>query len=192
MNKREVCAKHASFFYFAFVVVKNNDNIWIVIKKVGVNKMKWVPQDIETYITAKEYVDTAIIPLYAVSVGEDMKQSAASAEFITLLTNHLERQFTGRLLLFPPFTYLKNEEREKSVTTLQEWEKTISQGSFKHLFYITSDIDWRNREEELNGSLIWLPTLPLEQMNNSQKMEMIDSQVKQLFVLFTQKWHENE
>jgi hypothetical protein len=172
--------------------VKNNDNIWIVIKKVGVNKMKWVPQDIETYITAKEYVDTAIIPLYSVSVGEDMKQSAASAEFITLLTNHLERQFTGRLLLFPPFTYLKNEEREKSVTTLQEWEKTISQGSFKHLFYITSDIDWRNREEELNGSLIWLPTLPLEQMNNSQKMEMIDSQVKQLFVLFTQKWHENE
>ncbi|MEO2076400.1 MAG: YpiF family protein [Bacillus sp. (in: firmicutes)] len=154
--------------------------------------MKWVPKDIETYITAKEYVDTAIIPLYSVSVGEDMKQSAAAAEFITLLTNHLERQFTGRVLLFPPFTYLKKEEGENSLTALQEWEKSIFQGSIKYVFYITSDFEWRSREGELNGSMIWLPTLPLEHMTDSQKMEMIDSQAKQLFVLFTQKWHENE
>lgn len=154
--------------------------------------MKWVPKDIETYITAKEYVDTAIIPLYSVSVGEDMKQSAAAAEFITLLTNHLERQFTGRVLLFPPFTYLKKEEGENCLTALQEWEKSIFQGSIKYVFYITSDFEWRSREGELNGSMIWLPTLPLEHMTDSQKMEMIDSQAKQLFVLFTQKWHENE
>ncbi|MDQ1145264.1 hypothetical protein QE429_002091 [Bacillus sp. SORGH_AS 510] len=154
--------------------------------------MKWVPKDIETYITAKEYVDTAIIPLYSVSVGEDMKQSAAAAEFITLLTNHLERQFTGRVLLFPPFTYLKKEEGEISLAALQEWEKSVFQGSMKYVFYITSDLEWRSREGELKGSMIWLPTLPLEHMTDSQKMEMIDSQAKQLFVLFTQKWHENE
>ena len=26
--------------------------------------MKWIPQDIETYLNAKEYVDTAVIPLF--------------------------------------------------------------------------------------------------------------------------------
>ncbi|MFL6555853.1 MAG: DUF2487 family protein, partial [Bacillus sp. (in: firmicutes)] len=59
--------------------------------------MKWTPQDIETYLNAKEYVDTAVVPILAVSVGGEMKQSATVAEFITLLTGHLERQFTGRL-----------------------------------------------------------------------------------------------
>ena len=38
--------------------------------------MKWIPQDIETYLNAKEYVDTAVIPLFSISFGDDMKQSA--------------------------------------------------------------------------------------------------------------------
>ena len=32
-------------------------------------RMKWIPQDIETYLNAKEYVDTAVIPLFSVSFG---------------------------------------------------------------------------------------------------------------------------
>ncbi|MBO0958164.1 YpiF family protein [Neobacillus sp. MM2021_6] len=154
--------------------------------------MKWIPKDIETYLNAKEYVDTAVVPLYSVSVGGEMKQSAANAEFITLLTSHLERQFTGRILLFPPFTYLKNGDNEKVMSDLLKWERDISDSECKHIFYITSELDWRTHEQKLGGSLIWLPSLPLEQMNDSQKMEMIDSQVKQLLILFTQKWHENE
>ncbi|QCJ45253.1 DUF2487 family protein [Bacillus sp. S3] len=153
--------------------------------------MKWIPQDIETYLKAKEYVDTAVVPLYSVSVGGEMKQSAATAEFITLLASHLERQFTGRILLYPPFTYLKNDNNEKILNDLLKWEENIAEGEFKHIFYITSELDWRMHEDKLGGSLIWLPSLPLEHMNDSQKMEMIDSQVKQLLSLFTQKWHEN-
>ncbi|WP_312475774.1 YpiF family protein [Neobacillus sp.] len=160
------------------------------MQKVG-GKMKWIPQDVETYLNAKEYVDTAVIPIYSVSVGGDMKQSAAMAEFITLLTSHLERQFTGRLLLFPPFTYLKVEKTEKVLGDLQIWEENIVNSEFKHIFYITTEIEWRTHENEVDGSLIWLPSLPLENMSDSQKMEMIDSQVKQLLILFTQKWHEN-
>jgi len=154
--------------------------------------MKWIPQDIETYLNAKEYVDTAVLPLYSVSVGGEIKQSAATAEFITLLTGHLERQFTGRILLFPPFTYLKDEKSEKVLSDLVKWEENIAKSEFKHVFYITSELDWRMHEEKLGGSLIWLPSLPLEHISDSQKIEMIDSQVKQLLNLFTQQWHENE
>lgn len=152
--------------------------------------MKWIPGEVETYLQAKEYVDTAVVPIYSVSVGGDMKQSAAAAEFINLLTAHLERQFTGRMLLFPPFTYLKNVDTEKVLWDLQNWESNILEAEFKHVFYITSDLDWRALENRLKGSLIWLPALPLEQMNDSQKITMIDSQVKQLLSFFTQKWHE--
>jgi hypothetical protein len=153
--------------------------------------MKWVSKDIETYSTAKEYVDTAVIPLYSVSFGNEMKQSASSAEFITLLTTFLERQFTGRMLLVPPFTYLKSDHPEDIIQQLKKWEANIEKNEFKHIFYITSEIDWKNSEKELTGSLIWLPSLPLEHLNDSQKISMIESQVKQLLSLFTQKWHEN-
>jgi hypothetical protein len=153
--------------------------------------MKWVSKDIETYSTAKEYVDTAVIPIYSVSFGNEMKQSASNAEFITLLTTYLERQFTGRLLLVPPFTYLKSDNQEDILQQLKKWEENIEKSEFKHIFYITTEIDWKNFEKELTGSLIWLPSLPLEHLNDSQKITMVESQVKQILSLFTQKWHEN-
>ncbi|MDQ0197520.1 YpiF family protein [Neobacillus ginsengisoli] len=154
--------------------------------------MKWIPQEIETYLNAKEYVDTAVVPLYSVSFGDEMKQSAAMAEFITLLTHHLERQFTGRLLLIPPYTYLKNEKSEIVINDLKKWEENIERSEFKHIFYITCESDWKIHEDKLAGSLIWIPSIPLENMKESQKMSIIDSQVKQLLELFTRKWHENE
>ncbi len=154
--------------------------------------MKWIPQEVDTYLNAKEYVDTAVIPINSLSFGSEMKQSAATVEFITLLTAYLERQFTGRILLFPSFTYLKNETSEKVLTDLIKWEENIKKSEFKHIFYITSELDWRMHEQKLCGSLIWLPSLPLEHMSNSQKTEIIESQVKQLLTLFTQKWTESE
>ncbi|MEH7276791.1 YpiF family protein [Neobacillus vireti] len=153
--------------------------------------MKWVSKDVETYLTAKEYVDTAVIPLISVSFGNEMKQSASSTEFITLLTNYLERQFTGRLMLFPPFTFLKSDDLEDVFGKLKNWEANIEKNDFKYIFYITSDSDWKKYEKKLTGPLIWLPSLPLEHLNDSQKVSMIESQVKQLLSLFTQKWHEN-
>jgi hypothetical protein len=154
--------------------------------------MKWTPQDIETYLNAKEYVDTAVVPLLSVSMGGEMKQSASAGEFITLLTGYLERQFTGRLLLLPPFTYLKSKNGESTISDLKDWEADLVKGEVKHIFYITSEIDWRSWEEELTGTVIWLPSIPLEHMNESQKLSVIDSQVKQLLDLFTQKWHKNK
>lgn len=155
------------------------------------SELKWISKDIETYLGAKEYVDTAVIPLLSVSFGNEMSQSASNAEFISLLTNYLERQFTGRLVLFPPFTYLKNDNAETILTQLKNWETSIEKNDFKHIFYITSESDWKMHEDKLSGSLIWLPSLPLGSLNESQKNSMIESQVKQLLDLFTRKWHEN-
>jgi hypothetical protein len=75
---------------------------------------------------------------------------------------------------------------------LKDWEANLAKGEFQHIFYITSEIDWRTRDEELTGTVIWLPSIPLEHMDDTQKLAVIDSQVKQLLDVFTQKWRENE
>ena len=46
-----------------------------------------VPKDIETYLSAKEYVDTAVIPLYSIIIWGGNETICFNAEFITLLTN---------------------------------------------------------------------------------------------------------
>ena len=152
--------------------------------------MKWVPQDIEMVEKAKEYVDTAVVALIPVSFGESMKDSASMAESLTMQTVLLERQFTGRLLLLPQFTYLKEEGSEHAKSSLKAWHKQIQQSGFEHIFYLTSDSEWKLHEKDLGGSLLWVPALPFDQMQDSQKWAMADNQVKQLVGFFTQAWKE--
>ncbi|MEH7441688.1 YpiF family protein [Bacillus sp. JJ1122] len=152
--------------------------------------MKWVAADIEMYQKAAEYVDTAIIPLMPVSFDRDMKQSASMAEFIGILTGQLEKQFKGRIFLLPAFVYIKGHSG--NLKTLQEWEKTLLDKQFKHLFFVTSDSSWRQLENEISGTLLWLPSLPLEHMQDQQKVSIVEDQVKQLLTLFTEKWEQEE
>lgn len=152
--------------------------------------MKWVAADIEMYQKAAEYVDTAIIPLMPVSFDSDMKQSASMAEFIGILTGQLEKQFKGRIFLLPAFVYIKGHSG--NFKTLQEWEKTLLDKQFKHLFFVTSDSSWRQQENEMSGTLLWLPSLPLEHMQDQQKVSIVEDQVKQLLTLFTEKWEQEE
>ena len=152
--------------------------------------MKWVAADIEMYQKAAEYVDTAIIPLLPVSFDSDMKQSASMAEFVGILTGQLEKQFKGRIFLLPAFVYIKGHSG--NLKTLQEWEKTVLDKQFKHLFFVTSDSSWRQHENEMSGTLLWLPSLPLEHMQDQQKVSIVEDQVKQLLTLFTEKWEQEE
>ncbi|MFD2445846.1 YpiF family protein [Bacillus sp. CGMCC 1.16607] len=154
--------------------------------------MKWIPQDIEMFVNAKEYVDTIVIPLYPISFGDDVKQTANMTEFTNLLTIQLERQFKGRLILLQGFTYFKKKNLDQLISDLLEWENWLKEENFKHIFYVTSDSDWKIKEQQLGGSLIWLPALPLEHMEENQKNAILQDQVKQLLNLFTQRWRNEE
>ncbi|XJZ26035.1 YpiF family protein [Bacillota bacterium Lsc_1132] len=154
--------------------------------------MKWVAKDIKMYMKAKEYIDTAVIPLLPVSFGQDMKETASMTEFITLLSALLERQFTGRILLLPPFTYLKADENEQAVSELKNWTETVKYSGFKHVFYLTSESRWKMLEDDLDGSLLWVPALPIDQLEDFQKWSIMESQAGQLFNFFTRKWQDNE
>ncbi|MED3553627.1 YpiF family protein [Cytobacillus praedii] len=154
--------------------------------------MKWISQDIDMYIKSKEYVDTAVLPLFPVSLGDDIKQTAAMSEFISLLSIQLERQFRGRLVMLPGFSYLKSFTEDKLVNDIKLWEKELLSKGFKHVFYLTSDSSWKTIESQFEGGLIWLPSLPLEHMDEQYKNTILDDQVKQLLQLFLQKWQSGE
>lgn len=152
--------------------------------------MKWIPADIEMYKKSAEYVDTMVLPLLPVSFDEDMQQYATMTEFVSLLTGQLERQFKGRIFLLPGYSYIKNNSG--NLDALLAWEKDLLDKHFKHVFYVTSDSDWKQFEDQLNGSLLWIPSLPLDKMEDHQKVSIIEDQVNQLLTLFIRKWRENE
>ena len=154
--------------------------------------MKWIPQDIDMFLQSKEYVDTAVLPLLPVSLGNDMKQTASMCDFITMLSVQLERQFKGRILMFPGLSYLKSAPMDKLQGEVRIWASELIGSGFKHVFYVTSDSSWKAVETELQGSLIWLPSIPLEHMDEGSRNSILEDQVKQLLALFMQSWKESD
>lgn len=153
--------------------------------------MKWESKDIDVYLSAKEYVDTAVLPLIPVSFEDDMQQVVNMGEFIASLVPQLEKQFKGRILMLPGLTYLKNTHADKQLEHVNEWGEQLSRTGFKHIFFITSDGAWKPVEDRLNGSLIWIPSIPLESMEEKYKRTILENQVKQLLQIFIQRWQNN-
>ncbi|MFO1444619.1 YpiF family protein [Bacillus sp. Bva_UNVM-123] len=154
--------------------------------------MRWVTQDIEMFMKSKEYIDTAVIPLLPISFADDMKNTACSHEFISMLSVQVERQFHGRLLMLPSHTYLTSLGEEELVRNLSIWEEKLLSEGFKYIFYFTSDSLWKSHENQLKGDVLWLPSLPLEQFDESQRNSIMEDQVKQLVNLFMQKWQKED
>lgn len=162
------------------------------ISERGEIPMKWITRDMDLYLQAKEYVDTAVIPLIPVTWENDVKTTVAMGEFITILTNEMERQFKGRIILFPPFTYTALESVESRIERLTTWTSELSEKGMKYFFFVSSDSIWKQQEENLEtGSLIWLPSLPLEYVEEKYKQAMLQDQMKQLITIFMSIWQKN-
>lgn len=154
--------------------------------------MKWNNEDMDMFLQAREYVDTAVLPLFPVSFDEKSKQNAGMTEFIQILSLQLERKFKGRMVLLPGMIYAKSAGEEELAASLQKWEKEFFDNGFKYVFYLTSDIDCKKVENIIRGSLIWLPSLPIMQMDERTRSTILEDQVAQLVEIFVQKWKTTE
>lgn len=154
--------------------------------------MKWTMEDIDMFEKAKEYVDTIILPLLPIDLGGQMKKAAEMTEYISILSLHLENRFKGRLILLPGFSYFKSKQGDKLVDELLEWERELLASGFKHVFYLTADGDWKMHEHLLEGSLLWFPTIPLQQMEQQFRNTILEDQVNQVHSLFLKKWQISE
>lgn len=150
--------------------------------------MNWNARDIELYLQEKDYIDTAVIPLLPLSLGNELKSTVEKGEFIQLLSFHLERQFKGRMLFFPPFSYFTDIEKEKRVMFLRNWVENIKEGGFKYTFFLTADSDWKEMESLIPKTLLYVPSVPLEHLNDSYKHTIMEEQVKSLLTKVVQGW----
>lgn len=153
--------------------------------------MNWNGKDISTFIQQKEYMDTIILPLVPVTFEEGMKDAGSQYEFIQLLAMLLEKQFKGRILLLPAFSYLKDLPAESKLEDLKRWTSEIKSAGFKHVFLLTSDSEWKLSESHIEGSLIWVPAVPLEHMDDSYKYSLIEDQAKQFVNIIVHNWQQN-
>ena len=148
--------------------------------------MKWTAKDLDMYMQSKEYVDTVLIPLVPLSFKGQMKQTGSMNEFLTILSLEIEKQMKGRILLLPTFHYL-SDEMDK-VERLKRWANEVKENNFEHVFFLSSDFEWKKEERELENNLVWIPAIPLEGLEIEQAREMINQQVLQILDIFSYNW----
>ncbi|MFE5427271.1 MULTISPECIES: YpiF family protein [Bacillaceae] len=148
--------------------------------------MKWTAKDLDMYMQSKEYVDTVLIPLVPLSFKGQMKQSGSMNEFLTILSLEIEKQMKGRILLLPTFHYI-SDEMDK-VERLKRWANEVKENDFEHVFFLTSDFEWKKEERELENNLVWIPAIPLDGLEIEQAREMINQQVLQILDIFSYNW----
>lgn len=146
--------------------------------------MNFIVKDVEKFQAQKQFIDTAIVPLVQLDLSDNgMKQSSSASEYLMTLTNFIEQQFKGRLLLLPPFSYTRGTKSDKIPETM---EKELKEAGFRAVVFITCDHSWTEYKEYLN--IIWLPAIPLESMEQSVKQRILEDQLKQVLPTFTKIW----
>jgi hypothetical protein len=146
--------------------------------------MNWTSNDMNTYLSQQDYIDTLVVPLVKVETKKDnMKTSASSTEFVMHLASLIETQFKGRMMFTPPFAYTTATDlQQMAETTLREFSDT----TFKHVFYLTTDHAWMSMA--LPGQVIWLPSIPLENMDASLRQSILEDQLRQALPIITEQW----
>lgn len=140
--------------------------------------MKWTAKDVDMYHQAKEYVDTALVPCIPIGCT-NMKAFAEMSEHTLLIANEVERQFKGRVMLFPPLTYFIHEQVQARV---HEWINMLKQTGFQHICFLTSHADIADE------SFVYVPALPLEHADESYKQKVVRQQVEQVMDALVTKW----
>ena len=144
-------------------------------------------KDVQQFQAQKDFIDTALVPLLSLDFNESqIRQSSSAAEFLMSLTSFIEQQFKGRLMLVPPFSYTDQTKTGLSVSILKE---ELQNAGFKHVMFITCDHDWTSYGEQID--VIWLPSIPLESMEQGVKKSILEDQLKQIIPILTSKWFQS-
>ncbi|WP_085992040.1 YpiF family protein [Oceanobacillus senegalensis] len=152
--------------------------------------MQWRKKDISQYLKAKEYIDTVIIPLMPIHMSDDqvIERDSFQNEVLTVFTNELERELSGRTMLIPSYHYIKKTEIENEKNRLNGWVENMKEQPFTQIFLITYDSRWKKIERELDGTLIWLPAIQTGDLQSKELQQMIREQVSQIVELIRSYW----
>jgi len=152
--------------------------------------VKWVNKDLEKYLTAKEYVDTAVIPLqpFQLSSDSNMGEDAFQLEVLSIYAQEIEKELSGRVLLTPTYFYLRTADLKEELTRLNNWIQDIQTQPFNEVFIFTFDNAWKKLEKDLAGNLLWFPGMKTGNIRTTEANTIIRNQVEQLSELIRSYW----
>ncbi|MET3682329.1 hypothetical protein ABID56_000408 [Alkalibacillus flavidus] len=153
--------------------------------------MKWIYNDIDQYVQAKEYIDTAVMALvpFAFDDDESLKKYAFQSEAMYILMSQIEKQYKGRVLLLPVYHYPKQNTLESETERLNNMiDQMHEQQPFQHTLLFTFDNKWRKQQRHLNAELIWLPAPTEGDLNQVETQQILQSQANELQTLIQDQW----
>ncbi|GAF24210.1 hypothetical protein JCM19047_4086 [Bacillus sp. JCM 19047] len=124
-----------------------------------------------------------------VSLTADIKSTIQATEFTTILSEEMERQFRGRVMLFPPFSYHDTESAEGKKERLHLWQTELEGAGFNYMILLTSDANWKQDEQALEPlQLVYVPSIALEYIEQKNRKKVMDDQMQQILPLITGLW----
>lgn len=143
--------------------------------------MKWNANDLEKYNEAKEYIDTAIVPLQKFQIENEatVVEEAFQREVLTLFSFEIEKELSGRVLLTPEFNYIPSHF-EREVERLNDWIDQLKKQPFETIILMTFDSGWNRYNKQLNGELLWLPSVQTGDISSPEMKTVLSNQIRQI------------
>jgi hypothetical protein len=111
--------------------------------------MKWELTTADQFIEAKEYIDTAIVPLIRIELGEQFKPSLKNSTWITGVASGIESKLMGRVMLFPVYSYTGLEKEEHLISNLNTYANHLQQHGFENVIFLTHNQIARSVKEHV-------------------------------------------
>lgn len=152
--------------------------------------MKWNAEDLEKYVQAKEYIDTLIIPLQPFHMVDEksLVNDAFASNILTISCDQMEAELSGRVVLSPPYSYVKSTDLEREIDRLNEWVAHVKEQPFESVFFITYDMQWKKIESSLEGHLIWLPIGKKINVQSQEAKVFVQNQVEHISEYIRSFW----
>lgn len=152
--------------------------------------MKWQQDDLAKYVTAKEYIDTILLPLhpFQLSKEDELVKHAYQSDVLSIFVDELERELSGRTMKIPPYTYLYTADKQNEMSRINTWAEDIQTQPFQYIFFITFDMGWKKYERSLHGQLLWLPVIQVEHIQDDKLKHWMRENVLQVSELIRSYW----
>lgn len=143
------------------------------------NKLLYNQKDLKVLKDEIEFIDTAVIPFSAMDMDGKAPAHAGNLELLQIVSVQLEKQFKGRLLITPPMMTVGED-----TSLLYSYADQLKEYGFKKIIVIT------HLQAEV-GELdkIKLNEIPLENMSDDMRMEMINDEVKTVMKSVISIWN---
>lgn len=153
--------------------------------------MQWSRESLKQYVDAQEYIDTLLIPLVPLKLKDvqDLEKNAFQRELLNILSNEIERELAGRIMLLPEYVYLANADLEQECERLNSWIQAAKNQPFEHILFLTFDVAWKQLEDRLEGHLLWLTSMQTGNLKSKEMHGIVKEQVQQIITLIRTYWN---